>query len=346
MPRLFLLLSCFLLITIPGARAADAEADWNEVIALDAGPQRKPNSPQEAQQIAIDHLARQERALRKFLADHAATEHGFDAQFRLAGLLMMQGEIQGSQAAALEAEQILSRLEKQATPEQRVDLDFARLTQRMRAAPEPNPAQRQSLLNAARQFQTTYPTDRRVPAVLTEVATRFNSDPKTKQSLLLDALHSGPEEDLKTRIRDDLRGLQLLGNPVSLEIEPIGNGPANLEAYREKVVVLVFFAVWSQPSIEAVDTLQKAARSLPKDRVEIVGVSLDTKPERLADMLKEKGLSWPILCDGKGWESPAIRSLGINALPTVWILDSQGRLRSLDGLNNPAGQIRPLLRNP
>ncbi|MEO8351295.1 MAG: TlpA disulfide reductase family protein [Chthoniobacteraceae bacterium] len=346
MPRSFRLLIGFLVITIPSAWAADAEADWNAVIALDAGPQRKPSSAQEAQQIVIEHLGRQERALRKYLADHSASEHGFDAQFRLAGLLMMRGEVQGSQAASSEAEQILSRLEKQASPEERVDLDFVRLTQRMRAIPEPSAAERQSLLNAARQFQAAHPTDRRVPAVLAEVATRFNSDPKTKQALLLDALHSAPGEDLKIRIRDDLRGLELLGNVVNFEIEPIGNGPSKLEAYREKVVVLVFFAVWSEPSIDAVDALRKAAASLPKDRLEIVGVSLDTKPERLAAMVKEKGLSWPILCDGKGWESPAVRRLGINALPTVWILDAQGRLRSLDGLNNLAAQIRPLLRNP
>jgi hypothetical protein len=33
------------------------------------------------------------------------------------------------------------------------------------------------------------------------------------------------------------------------------------------------------------------------------------------------------------WESPLIQSLGINTLPTVWIFDKQGILRSLDGLD-------------
>jgi hypothetical protein len=61
-------------------------------------------------------------------------------------------------------------------------------------------------------------------------------------------------------------------------------------------------------------------------------------------MLKEKSIKWPIGYDGQGWESPLIRRLGINALPTVWLVDRQGRLRSIDALEESAGQAQQLLR--
>jgi hypothetical protein len=40
--------------------------------------------------------------------------------------------------------------------------------------------------------------------------------------------------------------------------------------------------------------------------------------------------TWPINFDGKGWENAVARPLGINALPTVWILDKRGILRTLN----------------
>ena len=55
-------------------------------------------------------------------------------------------------------------------------------------------------------------------------------------------------------------------------------------------------------------------------------------------------MTWPVACDGKGWESPLVRGLGINALPTVWLLDAHGRLRSLNALESAVAQARQLLR--
>lgn len=341
------LLSFFLIVGLASAAfAGDAESDWKDLIALDAGPQRQPRSPQEAKTIALDHLARQERGLRLFLADHSESDHAFDAWLRLARLLTLRGEIAGSAATSREADRIMARLEKEATPAQRADLDFAQLTQQMRAAREPTPTQRKSLLAAARRFQAAHPLDRRISAVLAEVATQFNSDPKTKQALLLDALRASPDDDLKQRINDDLRGVALLGQPLPFKTAPGSAGAVDLADYRGRVVVLAFFAVWSGPSLEAVDALRKSTAGLPDEQVAVIGVSLDAKPERLAAFVKEQGLAWPIVCDGQGWESPAIRGLGVNTLPTVWILDREGRLRSLDGLSNTAGQVRQILRSP
>jgi hypothetical protein len=61
-------------------------------------------------------------------------------------------------------------------------------------------------------------------------------------------------------------------------------------------------------------------------------------------MLKTRGLTWPMAWDGKGWESPLARDFGINALPTVWLLDSHGKLRSLNALEGAADRARELMR--
>ena len=324
------------------ARASDADADWQAVLALDAGPQRAAKSTAEAQSVAVEHLAKQERAVRSFLAAHPGEAREFEAKLRLARLLPMRAAMQGA-GPSREAEKILADLEKSATPAQRTELDFTRITQSMRALQQPTGPQRAALLASVRRFQSAHPDDARLGALLAEVALLFDTEPKTMHALLLDAQPLARDDDLKARIADDLRRVEMLGQPVILRFSAPDGRVIDVAEHRGKVVLLVFFAVWSPPSIEALDKIQRAAPDLPRDRVQLLGVSLDTKPERLAALVGEKKITWPVACDGKGWESPLVRTLGVNALPTAWLLDTQGRLRSLNALEGTASQLRQLL---
>lgn len=323
-------------------QAGDADADWQAVLALDAGPQAAARTSTEAQAVILDHLAKQERALRGFMAGHAGDAREFEAKLRLARLLSVRGRIVGGKNAA-EAARLLAELEKAATPEQQTEIEFTRLAENMRDLQKPTARQRDTLLADARSFQAAHPGDKRLAALLAEVALLFESDPKTMQALLVDAQALARDDDLKARIADDLRRVELVGKPVELSFKPSGGRPVALADYRGKIVLLVFFAAWSEPSMDAVVEVQRIAATLPKDRVQLLGFSLDTKPEKLDDFARSKKIAWPVWCDGKGWESPLIRPLGINALPTVWLLDAEGRLRSLNALEDTAGQVRQLL---
>jgi peroxiredoxin len=225
-------------------------------------------------------------------------------------------------------------------PEQRAEVRFARISYTMRLMRTPSPQQRQQLYDMARGFEASFPEDRRVAALLAEVATRFDHDPKRKRELLLAAQSAARDEELKARLADDFKRVELLGQAINLRFEPAEGKPVDLSAYHGKVVVLVFFSCWSQPALEAIDKIEKAAAKFPADQVQIFGVSLDTKPEPLEALVRQRNIKWPIICDGKAWESPLVRRLGINALPTVWLLDRDGRLVSLDALDGLSGQVR------
>jgi hypothetical protein len=94
----------------------------------------------------------------------------------------------------------------------------------------------------------------------------------------------------------------------------------------------------------ALGKLQQEVAKLPQGSIRVIGVNLDPKRESALEALKSLGLSWPTAWDGKSWEGPMVRSLGINALPTVWLLDTKGRLKSLNGLDNAALQARELMK--
>jgi hypothetical protein len=143
-------LAAVLFLAPRAVQAQSAEAAWQAIVALDAGPQTKTRTPNEARAAAVGHLDRQENALREFIRAFPGDTHQFEAQLRLARLLQIRGDVQGSPKAIRESKTLLDTLEKDATPEQRAELDFARLTLLMRSMKVPSATERQQLLAAAR----------------------------------------------------------------------------------------------------------------------------------------------------------------------------------------------------
>lgn len=323
--------------------AAGPDDDWAALLGLDAGPEKKAKTPAEAQVAALAHLKRQEKALRDFLKNYPSETRALEAKLRLARVLQIRADVQDAKVASPEIDALIRDAERTAKPEQRADVEFARISYTMRTLRDPTPQQRQRLLDDARRFEGSHPNDRRLAPLLVEVATLFDLQPKTKRQLLLAAQMSAREEELRARIADDMRRLDLLGQKLALRFEPVEGEPIDVAQYRGKVVVVVFFATWSEPSLEAVAKLEKSVASLPAGKIQVLGVSLDTRPEPLEALVESRKIDWPVICDRGGWESKMIRGFGINALPVVWLVDREGTLRSLDGSEATLTQLRELL---
>jgi peroxiredoxin len=326
------------------AQAGTAEEDWAAIIALDKGPSEHPQTADAAAAVALGHLAHQEKALRTFIAAHPADAHAFEAQLRLSRALQIRADFEHSEKLRLEALAILQGLDKTATPEQRPELEFAKITRQMRSLRRSDPTQCQALLDAARRFQSAYPTDHRVPSLLAEVATLYDNQPALKQALLEDALAVVKESDVKARIVDDLKRVRLFGQVVPLKFTSVQGKDLTIDSFSGHPLFVIFFGQFSTQSMAAVEKLQAALASFPPGAVSVVGISLDTNRQTVLDTLKSRHLNWPVAFDGKGWESPFARDYGINMVPTVWLLDAEGRLRSLNALDSADILARQLLR--
>ena len=58
----------------------------------------------------------------------------------------------------------------------------------------------------------------------------------------------------------------------------------------------------------------------------VIGVSIDTSLEQVDRTMKEKGMTWPILADGKGFDGPIPKAYHIQGTPEVFVVDRQGKL--------------------
>ena len=341
-----LLVCCLLILFIPQRLSADVQEDWRYILSLDAGPKKKPASRDEAALLARNHLLLQRKAIEQFLARYPGDPQAFEAKLKLARILAAEGKIANNQSEVDEALRLLGELEKTpGVPRERLaDAGFARASLLMQNQKDSNERMRESIVWSARSFTAKYPGDRRGPRLLVEAATVCDDVPNQKRDLLEEALRLTDEEPLKRRIADDLRRLDLLGKPLDLKMTALAGSEIDLARLRGYVVVLIFWSADSPHSLLWLRDFRSSWETLPKDQVRVVTVSLDENRKALENRLREFRADWPTHFDGTGWQSPIARSLGINALPSVWILDKKGILRTINARSSYETWIRQLLR--
>ena len=310
-----------------------------------SGPSSRPQDQQAAVSAAKSHLELQERALRDFVRAYPDDPHRYSARIRLAGVLAAKGRFLNQPALGVEAAKILSDLETNpATPAPvRADAAFAKVSQDMQErSNRTDAAGRDALLREVRQFDSAYPGDRRTAGLLAEIGNLFDDAPEQKKALLDEGALRATDPALRDRIADDLRRIAMLNHPVAVHLQPWQGGPQiDLAAQHGRVVVLLFWASWSMPALHELAQLQRVAKEFAGQPVVFYTVSLDEDPKALAATIEAADLRWPVQCDGHGWKGELVRSLGINALPTVWVLDRAGNLLAL---NSRGDQTVALIR--
>ena len=328
---------------------ASPDSDWEAVVALDKGPAANPTSMEEAKAQAVSHLSRQRRALEEFVERHPGDDRVVDARIRLASLQATSGKIDGKQSRIDDAMRRFSAIEsdESISREQRAEAGFRRVCLLMQSLDGMEAGRRGDFVNAARNFEGRYPRDPRVPRLLVEVATICDEDPRLKRELLERAAGYPVDAALKARIADDLRRLDLLGKPFDRKFQLLDGGVFRTASMRGRVGVLVFWSAESIPSILWMRDFRRALATLPAGKIAVAGIALDTDRGVVDGALRQLGVpNWPMGFDGKGWDSPLARVCGINALPTVFLIDQRGVLRSINARHSYMQLINSLIVSP
>lgn len=326
---------------------ATPDTDWTAIVAMDAGPSKKPATREEAQLLARTHLGKQKKLIEVFLSQYPSDPRAFDAKLRLAAILAATGKMDNVPQQTEEAMRILTALEKSsdAPAGKRADAGFRRASLFLQGTIGHESGMRDAIVDTARNFVAKYPGDKRGPRLLVEAATVCDSDPELKRKLLEEARALSKEEELNHRIADDLVRLNLLNKPLALKFSTLQGGTFDISAQKGKVVVVVFWSAESPHSLMWMQSFRSALAKLPKADLRIITISLDTNGNALSQRLREFQIEdWPTHFDGKGWDNAIARPLGINALPTVFIFDKSGVLRALNARDNYGTWITKLLK--
>lgn len=334
------------LLFAAGLAFASPDADWQAIVAMDAGPGAKPKNLEEARALAKAHLQRNRALLEDFLKNHPNDPRIPEARMRAASLLAATGKMEDRQSLVDEAMRVLQAIERDnATPREiRAEADFRRVSLLMQSLQGREIERRGDLLSAARNFRNRHPGDRRAPRLLAEVATLCDNNPPLKRELLEEARSLSRDEALNLRIADDLKRLDLLDKPFALEFPTVQGRQFDIASQRGRLVLVLFWSTESLPSLLWIEDFRRALAKLPGDKITVATVAVDKNPDTVREVVEGIGIStWPTACDGESWESPLVRPLGINALPTVFLVDQRGVLRALNVRNSYESWIRKLL---
>jgi peroxiredoxin len=97
-----------------------------------------------------------------------------------------------------------------------------------------------------------------------------------------------------------------------------------LSSYKGKVVILDFWATWCPPCRKGIPDLIELKKKYGSKGLEVIGVSLDTETKnQVPAFVKDKGINYPVVY---GTQTVAQQYGGIEAIPTSFIIDKQGKI--------------------
>ena len=119
--------------------------------------------------------------------------------------------------------------------------------------------------------------------------------------------------------------LDSVGKTIELSGKGVDGGEIDLAKYRGKAVLIQYWATWCGPSRADMAVLKELSAKYDSSFT-VLGVSLDAKAKELNGFLAENRLPWPQIFEEGGLDSRPANLLGILTLPTMILVDQQGRV--------------------
>lgn len=152
-------------------------------------------------------------------------------------------------------------------------------------------------------------------------------------------------QELATMMAGDVQQMQMVGKPLAIEGVTLDGQKFSTATWKGKVVLADFWATWCGPCLAELPNVKRAYVKYHAQGLEIVGISCDNDGGDLRKFLQQNpDMPWPELFDDKtaGW-NPIATAFGIQSIPTMYLIDRKGILRTVDARGQLDEMIPKLL---
>ena len=138
-----------------------------------------------------------------------------------------------------------------------------------------------------------------------------------------------------------------IDEPLAIDGTQLSGRAFKSSAWAGKVVLVDFWATWCPPCREEIPHVVKMYQQYHDQGLEIIGVSSDNDKRTMAAFLKATpDMAWPELFGSTtGWH-PLTKKFGISSIPTMYLIDRNGVLRTLEARSQMDKLIPELLAEP
>jgi thiol-disulfide isomerase/thioredoxin len=130
-------------------------------------------------------------------------------------------------------------------------------------------------------------------------------------------------------LESNVRRLQLPGTEIEVSGTTVTGEKFDIKELRGKFVLVNVWATFAPPVAAEYPYLRELYENYRDQGFEIVGICLDTKRDTMMKFIRDAEVPWINLWE-EGGQHPFIQKYGISAIPTMILVDREGKVATIE----------------
>ena len=129
-------------------------------------------------------------------------------------------------------------------------------------------------------------------------------------------------EEYSTRAKRTALGAEA----PDFKVKNIYGKPVSLDSFSKKYLLLAFTAPWCDMCQTEDLYLDKVAMKYPKDKLDMLLISLDEDSKEVRQVLAKDSIAWNLVTDSAGQATMLVDLYNVSALPRCFLIDEEGKI--------------------